>query len=134
MMPSRLNATSTLLPLMAKEYIDRHRIKTGNKFVTPILPITRKILERNNYKMEISSNQKYNQFLKDIGLVLSSSFLLTTMSARHTFACTVALGRIYKEVLLIMMGHTSIKTSEIYAKPPMQYVSQDIEYNLFRVW
>lgn len=75
--------------------IDRHRIKTGNKFVTPILPITRKILERNNYKMEISSNQKYNQFLKDIGLVLSSSFLLTTMSARHTFACTVALGRIY---------------------------------------
>lgn len=75
--------------------IDRHCIKTGNKFVTPILPITRKILERNNYKMEISSNQKYNQFLKDIGLVLSSSFLLTTMSARHTFACTVALGRIY---------------------------------------
>lgn len=84
-----------IVTIDGKEYIDRHRIKTGNKFVTPILPITRKILERNNYKMEISSNQKYNQFLKDIGLVLSSSFLLTTMSARHTFACTVALGRIY---------------------------------------
>ena len=47
-----------------KDYIDGHRIKTGNEFVTPILPITRKILERNNFKMEIISNQKYNQFLK----------------------------------------------------------------------
>ena len=42
-----------------KDYIDGHRIKTGNEFVTPILPITRKILERNNFNMEITSNQKY---------------------------------------------------------------------------
>ena len=43
-----------------KDYIDGHHIKTGNEFVTPILPITRKILEHNNYKMEITSNKKYN--------------------------------------------------------------------------
>lgn len=66
-----------------KDYIDGHRIKTGNEFVTPILPITRKILERNNYKMEITSNQKYNQFLKGIGLALGCSFPLTTHVARH---------------------------------------------------
>lgn len=118
-----------------KDYIDGHRIKTGNEFVTPILPITRKILERNNYKMEITSNQKYNQFLKGIGLALSCPFPLTTHVARHTFACTVALGQgISKEVLQIMMGHTSIKTTEIYAKLPMQYVSQNIGDRMFRVW
>lgn len=118
-----------------KDYIDGHRIKTGNEFVTPILPITRKILERNNYKMEITSNQKYNQFLKGIGLALSCPFPLTTHIARHTFACTVALGQgISKEVLQIMMGHTSIKTTEIYAKLPMQYVSQNIGDRMFRVW
>lgn len=118
-----------------KDYIDGHRIKTGNEFVTPILPITRKILERNNYKMEITSNQKYNQFLKGIGLALGCPFPLTTHVARHTFACTVALGQgISKEVLQIMMGHTSIKTTEIYAKLPMQYVSQNIGDRMFRVW
>ena len=118
-----------------KDYIDRHRIKTGNEFVTPILPITRKILERNNYKMEITSNQKYNQFLKGIGLALGCSFPLPTHIARHTFACTVALGQgISKEVLQIMMGHTSIKTTEIYAKLPMQYVSQNNGARMFRAW
>lgn len=118
-----------------KEYIDGHRIKTGSEFVTPILPITRKILERNNYKMEITSNQKYNQFLKGIGLALNSSFPLTTHIARHTFACTVALGQgISKEVLQIMMGHTSIKTTEIYAKLPMQYVSQNIGDKMLKSW
>lgn len=35
-----------------KDYIDRHRIKTGNEFVMSILPITRKILERNNYSLQ----------------------------------------------------------------------------------
>lgn len=61
-----------------KDYIDGHRIKTGNEFVIPILPITQKILERNNFKMEITSNQKYNQFLKGIGLALGCCFPLTT--------------------------------------------------------
>ena len=118
-----------------KDYIDGHRIKTGNEFVTPILPITRKILERNNFNMEITSNQKYNQFLKGIGLALGCPFPLTTHIARHTFACTVALGQgISKEVLQIMMGHTSIKTIEIYAKLPMQYVSQNIGDKMFRAW
>lgn len=124
-----------IVTIERKDYIDGHRIKTGNEFVTPILPITKKILERNNYKMEITSNQKYNQFLKGIGLVLGCPFPLTTHIARHTFACTVALGQgISKEVLQIMMGHTSIKTTEIYAKLPMQFVSQNIGDKMFKVW
>ena len=103
--------------------------------VVSIDPITRKILERNNFNMEITSNQKYNQFLKGIGLALGCPFPLTTHVARHTFACTVVLGQgISKEVLQIMMGHTSIKTTEIYAKLPMQYVSQNIGDKMFRAW
>lgn len=94
-----------IVTIDGKDYIYGHRIKTGNEFVTPVLPITRKILERNNYKMEITSNQKYNQFLKGIGLALNCSFPLTTHIARHTFVCTVALGQgISKEVLQFMMG------------------------------
>ena len=32
------------------------------------------------------------------------------------------------------LGHTSIKTTEIYAKLPMQYVSQNIGDKMFRAW
>ena len=39
-----------------------------------------------------------------------------------------------EEVLQIMMGHTSIKTTEIYAKLPLQYVSQNIGDRMFRAW
>ena len=34
--------------------------------------------------MEITSNQKYNQFLKGIGLALGCSFPLTTHVASHS--------------------------------------------------
>lgn len=85
--------------------------------------------------MEITSNQKYNQFLKGIGIAIGCSFPLTTHIARHTFACTIALGQgIPKEVLQIMMGHSSIKTTEIYAKLPIQVVAKNIGEKMFMVW
>ena len=116
-------------------YIDGHRMKTGEEFVTPILPYTQKILERNNYHLTITSNQKYNQFLKGIGVALGCSFPLTTHIARHTFACTISLGEgIPKEVLQVMMGHSSIKTTELYAKMPIEFVTNNVQQRLFSVW
>ncbi len=118
-----------------REYINGHRMKTGEEFIIPILPYTRKILERNNYKLEITSNQKYNQFLKGIGLALGCSFPLTTHIGRHTFACTISLGEgVPKEVLQVMMGHSSIKTTELYAKLPMEFVARNLNKTLFKVW
>lgn len=118
-----------------KDFIDGRRIKTDNEFVTPILPITQKILERNNFEMKIPSNQKYNQFLKGIGLALKCNFPLTTHIARHSFACTVMLGQgVPKEVLQVMMGHSSIKTTELYAKMPMEFVSQKLDSHVFGIW
>lgn len=116
-------------------YIDGKRVKTGEVYVTPILPYTKKILERNNYKLNITSNQKYNQFLKGLGLALNCSFPLTSHIARHTFACTISLGEgVPKEVLQIMMGHSSIKTTELYAKLPIEFVTQNLDKKLFNVW
>ena len=124
-----------VVTIEGKDYIDGRRIKTDNVFITPILPITQKLLERNNLEMKIPSNQKYNQFLKGIGLALGCNFPLTTHIARHTFACTVMLGQgIPKEVLQVMMGHSSIKTTEIYAKMPMSFVSQRLDKQVFNIW
>ncbi len=127
--------TQHIIRMDDQDYIDGHRMKTGEEFIIPILPYTRKILERNNYKLEITSNQKYNQFLKGIGLALGCSFPLTTHIARHTFACTISLGEgVTKEVLQVMMGHSSIKTTELYAKLPIEFVSRNLDRTLFNVW
>lgn len=127
--------TQHVITVDGRDYIDGHRLKTGEAFITPILSYTQKILERNGYKLHITSNQKYNQFLKGVGLALGCSFPLTTHVARHTFACTVNLGEgIPKEVLQVMMGHSSIKTTELYAKLPMEFVTRNLDKKLFRVW
>lgn len=127
--------TQHVITVDGRDYIDGHRLKTGEAFITPILPYTHKILERNGYKLHITSNQKYNQYLKGVGLALGCSFPLTTHVARHTFACTVNLGEgIPKEVLQVMMGHSSIKTTELYAKLPMEFVTRNLDKKLFRVW
>lgn len=75
--------TQHIITVDGHAYIDGHRMKTGEEFITPILPYTQKILERNDYKLHITSNQKYNQFLKGVGLALGCSFLLTTHVAKH---------------------------------------------------
>ena len=118
-----------------QSFIDGHRVKTGSEFVTPILPITQKILERNDFKLSICSNQKFNQFLKGIGLALKCNFPLTSHCSRHTFACTITLGKgIPKEVLQVFMGHSSIKTTEQYAKMPMEFVTRNTDTHLLEAW
>ena len=124
--------TQHIITVDGHAYIDGHRMKTGEEFITPILPYTQKILERNDYKLHITSNQKYNQFLKGVGLALGCSFPLTTHVARHTFACTISLGEgIPKEVLQVMMGHPSIRTTELYAKLPIEFVTRNLDKSSF---
>ena len=72
-----------VVQIEGRGYIDGRRMKTKEEFVTPILPITQKILERNDFQLSITSNQKYNQFLKGIGLALGCSYPLTSHVARH---------------------------------------------------
>ena len=50
--------TQHIITVDGHDYIDGHRMKTGEEFITPILPYTQKILERNDYKLYITSNQK----------------------------------------------------------------------------
>lgn len=63
----------------------------------------------------------------------NTAFYYAPHITRHTFVCTVALGQgISKDVLQFIMRHTSIKTTGIYAKLPMQYVSQNIGDKMLR--
>lgn len=116
-------------------YIDGQRVKTGSEYVVPLLPYAQKILARTGNKPTVPSIQKYNYFLKGIGAAIGCLFPLTSHVARHTFACTIILGEgVPKEVLQVMMGHSSIKTTEIYAKLPIDFISRNVNQQLFDTW
>jgi len=116
-------------------FIDGKRIKTGSTFFTPILPITMDVLKRNNFKIEVISNQKFNAFLKGIGMAIGCNFPLSSHMARHTFAITVTgdLG-VPREIIQRMLGHSSIKTTEIYARTSNSLVSNCLKKTVFDIW
>jgi site-specific recombinase XerD len=63
------------------------------------------------------SNQKMNAYLKEIGEACGIEQNLTFHLARHTLATTVTLTNFVPiETVSKMLGHTSLKTTQIYAK------------------
>ena len=73
------------------------------------------------------SNQKLNSYLKEIADVCGIEKNLTFHIARHTFATTVTLTNgVPIETVSKLLGHTSIKTTQIYAKVVERKVSDDM--------
>jgi len=63
------------------------------------------------------SNQKANVYLKEIAKALNIKKKLTYHIARHTFATTVTLTNgVPIETVGQMLGHKSIKSTQIYAR------------------
>lgn len=76
----------------------------------------------------VMSNQKMNAYLKEIADLCKIEKPLTFHIARHTFATTVTLNNgVPIESVAKMMGHTSIKTSQVYAKDLDHKISFDME-------
>ena len=70
-----------------------------------------------------------NGYLKEIADLCQISKPLTTHIARHTFATTITLSRgVPIETVSKMLGHSDIKTTQIYAKVTDRKVSQDMKF------
>ncbi len=116
-------------------FIDRQ--KTGSSSQVPLLPPALAIIERYREHPEavdkglllpVLSNQKLNAYLKEIADLCNISKHLTFHVARHTFATTVTLTNgIPIESVSSMLGHKSIKTTQIYAKVVQKKVSEDMK-------
>ena len=77
--------------------------------------------------LPVMSNQKMNAYLKEIVDLCKIKKLLTFHIARHTFAATITLNNgVPIESVAKMMGHTSIKTTQIYAKVMDHKISEDM--------
>lgn len=102
----------------------------------PLLPSALEIMERyhenpqcqcDDRVLPVLSNQKMNAYLKEIADLSGISKVLTFHIARHTFATTITLNNgVPIESVAKMMGHTSIKTTQIYAKVMDHKISEDM--------
>lgn len=98
-------------------YIDKHRVKTGTKYYTPILPPAMAVLEKYHYHLPRFSQQAYNRLLKCVGTLIGTKKNLSSHIARYTFATTVLLAHeVPIESVSKMMGHTRIQITQVYAK------------------
>jgi site-specific recombinase XerD len=118
-----------------KKWIIKPRQKTGIPEIVPIFPPALRILNKYEYSPQFSSskkllpvptNQKVNAYLKELGDICGIQTKITFHIARHTFASTVTLDNgIPIDSVSKMLGHRSIKTTQIYAKVSSKKISED---------
>jgi len=111
--------------------------KTGKAIEIPLLPQANKIIEKYKGSAERKvlhkllpkiSNQKVNSYLKIIGDQAGLSRNLTHHIARHTFATTICLNNnMPLEDLSMLLGHSSIKTTQIYGKITQERLFKSIQ-------
>ncbi|HWA33800.1 MAG TPA: site-specific integrase, partial [Cyclobacteriaceae bacterium] len=119
-----------------ERWIFTHRRKTDVSSKVPLLPIALEIVERYRDHPEcqfrrtvfpVPTNQKMNAYLKEIADLCVIKKYLTSHMARHTFATTVTLTNgVPMESVSKMLGHRSLRTTQLYAKVLDEKVSEDM--------
>ena len=97
-------------------YIDSERLKTGTEFYTPILKPAMDVLKKYDFKLPKITNQKANDYLHVIEVQCGFKKSLTFHLARHSFATLALAHDVPIEDISRMLGHSDIKTTQIYCK------------------
>lgn len=133
----KLHESDIKIDIHGKKWIIVYREKTNERSPIPLLDEANEILEK--YKgspervikgllLPVSSNQKMNAYLKEIADICGIEKNLTMHTARHTFATTITLTNgVPIETVSKMLGHSSIKTTEIYAKVNDTKIAKEME-------
>ena len=115
-------------------WIMTKRQKTNVTSNVRLLSIPQQILEKYKGKCEgdkllpVPTNGNGNIHLKKVGEDCKIATKITFHLARHTFATTVTLGKgVPIESVSKMLGHTNIRTTQIYARIVDNKVSNDME-------
>jgi integrase len=109
-----------------EQWIIKNRQKTDSASRIPLLPAALHILEKyeddpqcqiKNVVLPVLTNQKMNEYLKEIAERCDIDKLLTFHVARHTFATTVTLSNgVPMETVSKMLGHKNLRQTQHYAK------------------
>jgi integrase len=132
----KLKRSEITIGIDGEKWIFTNREKTETPSRIPLLPFTIEILDR--YKnhpqcanqdraFPVLSNQKTNSYLKEIVDVCGIQRKLTFHIACHTFATTITLSNgVPIETVSKMLGHKSLRTTQIYSKVLDLKVSEDM--------
>ena len=115
-------------------WVMKKRKKTGIQSNILLLDIPKMILKKYKEKLPdgkvlpVLSNQKMNAYLKEIADLSGIEKNLTFHLARHTFATTVTLAKgVPIETVSKMLGHTNMKTTQIYARITDSKIGHDMQ-------
>ena len=120
-----------------RDWLMTNRQKTNTTVRVPLLPEAVQLVKK--YKdhpvavakgtlFPVVSNQRMNGYLKEIAEICGINKNFTFHLARHTFATTVTLSNgVPIESVSKMLGHTSIRTTQIYAKVVEHKLSEDMQ-------
>lgn len=120
-----------------EDWLMTSRQKTNTTVRVPLLPEASRLATKyedhpvavaNGRLFPVISNQRMNGYLKEIAEICGIQKNLTFHLARHTFATTVTLSNgVPIESVSKMLGHTSIRTTQIYAKVVEHKLSEDMK-------
>ena len=117
-------------------WIRKPRQKTEVVQNIPLLDIPKEILKKyeDNTKamkkgtlLPVPCNQVMNRYLKEIGTICGISKVLTTHVARHTYATVCLSQGVRIENVSKMLGHTSIKMTQHYARVLDSSIMEDMQ-------
>lgn len=133
----QLKSENVIIGMDGEQWLFTNREKTNNPVKVPLLPEALEIIRRYKHHpralamgtlFPIISNQKLNSYLKEIADLCGIKKNLTFHLARHTFATTITLTNgVPIESVSKMLGHSSIKTTQIYAKVVEKKLSEDMQ-------
>jgi len=120
-----------------KNWIAYERRKTAVQARIPLLPMAQQLIDKykddpecnaDNKILPVKSNQKLNSYLSEIAVLCDINKNITMHIGRHTFATTVNLTNgVPIESVSKMLGHTSIKTTQIYSKVIDTKISKEMD-------
>ena len=114
-------------------WIRINRQKSKEMSAIRLMDVANLLLEKYNdskseYLLPVPSNQKTNAYLKEVADICGIHKNITFHMARHSCATTIALSHgMPVESLAKMLGHSNIKTTQIYAKITDHKLNKDME-------
>ena len=129
-----LKRSNIVTGIDGEPWIQSFRQKTGTPVNVPILDYALKLIGKyedhprcESSVFPVLSNQKMNAYLKEIADLCEITKELTFHIARHTFATTITLSNnVPIDTVSKMLGHTSIRTTQLYAKTMEKKISGDM--------
>lgn len=108
-------------------YIHDARRKTGVEYTAVILPDGVEILRKYGFVLPMLSNQKMNLYLKTLQDLVGIEKPLYTHVARHSYATRCLNMGIRLEVVAKLLGHSTTKITQHYAKLLQKNILAEVE-------